>query len=325
MKMNKRNVSAVLVAVFLCLCLPAQSMAADYPDKPITLVVPYSPGGGADSAARVIAPALGTELKQNVVIENKAGASGSIGASYVARSAPDGYTVLFDGSAFIINPVLRKLPYDAERDFIPVSQAISVPNIMVVASNSPFTSLNSFIDAARKNPGKYTFASYGPGSLAQMIGELLKKQANVDIVHIPYKGGAPAIVDVMGGSVDTYFANAASSLGYITGKKLKALAVTSATRMKELPDVPTMAEAGMKDISVLEENGFFLPAGTPSAIVAKLQLAIQNTLKKNEVKEKLDKLGLTPVGSSSTDYAESIKAERKVWVEVVKANRISLE
>lgn len=325
MTIDKRNVSAVLVAVSLCLCLPAQSMAADYPDKPITLVVPYSAGGGADSAARVIAPALGNELKQNVVIENKAGASGSIGASYVARSAPDGYTVLFDGSAFIINPVLRKLPYDAERDFIPVAQAISVPNIMVVASNSPFASLNSFIVAARKDPGKYTFASYGPGSLAQMIGELLKKQANVDIVHIPYKGGAPAIVDVMGGNVDTYFANAASSLGYITGNKLKALAVTSATRMKELPDVPTMAEAGMKDISVLEENGFFLPAGTPPAIVAKLQLAIQNALKKNEVKEKLDKLGLTPVGSSSTEYSESIKAERKVWVEVVKANRISLE
>ena len=196
---------------------------------------------------------------------------------------------------------------------------------MVVANDSPFTSLNSFIAAARKNPGKYTFASYGPGSLAQMIGELLKKQANVDIVHIPYKGGAPAIVDVMGGSVDTYFANAASSLGYITGKKLKALAVTSATRMKELPDVPTMAEAGLKDISVLEENGFFLPAGTPPTIVAKLQLAIQNTLKKGEVKEKLDKLGLTPVGSSSTEYAESIKAERKVWVEVVKANRIALD
>ena len=189
MKMDKLNVSAALVAFSLCLCLPAQSMAADYPDKPITLVVPYSAGGGADSAARVIAPALGNELKQNVVIENKAGASGSIGAAYVARSAPDGYTVLFDGSAFIINPVLRKLPYDAERDFIPVSQAISVPNIMVVASNSPFASLNSFIVAARKDPGKYTFASYGPGSLAQMIGELLKKNANVNIVHIPYKGG----------------------------------------------------------------------------------------------------------------------------------------
>ena len=325
MEMDKLNVSAALVAFSLCLCLPAQSMAADYPDKPITLVVPYSAGGGADSAARVIAPALGNELKQNVVIENKAGASGSIGAAYVARSAPDGYTVLFDGSAFIINPVLRKLPYDAERDFIPVSQAISVPNIMVVASNSPLVSLNSFIAAARNNPGKYTFASYGPGSLAQMIGELLKKNANVDIVHIPYKGGAPAIVDVMGGNVDTYFANAASSLGYITGKKLKALAVTSATRMKELPDVPTMAEAGMKDISVLEENGFFLPAGTPPAIVAKLQLAIQNTLKKDDVKEKLDKLGLTPVGSASMEYSEAIKAERKVWAEVVKANRISLD
>ena len=196
---------------------------------------------------------------------------------------------------------------------------------MVVASNSPFSSLESYIAAARKHPGKYTFASYGPGSLAQMIGELLKKRAGVDIVHVPYKGGAPAIVDVMGGNVDTYFANAASSLGYITGKKLKALAVTSETRMKELPDVPTMAEAGMKAISVLEENGFFLPAGTPPAIVARLQSAVQSALKKDEVKEKLDKLGLTPVGSSSSEYAEYIRSERKLWAEVVKANRITLE
>ncbi len=309
----------------VCAAFSATSRAADYPEKAITLVVPYSPGGGADSAARVIAPALAGELKQPVVIENKAGAAGAIGVAYVARANPDGYTALFDGSAFIINPVLRKLPYDAERDLIPVSQAISVPNIMVVAKNSPYASLADYITAARKEPGKHSFASYGPGSLAQMIGELLKKSARIDVVHVPYKGGAPAIVDVMGGNVDTYFANAASSLPYITGGKLKALAVTSATRMKELPEVPTMAESGFKDIVVHEENGFFLPAGTPAAIVARLQSAIQATLKKDEVKEKLDKLGLAPVGSSPAEYAEYIRTERRQWAEVVKANHIALE
>ena len=325
MKATRLHALSVLMSVVSCLGLSGSASAASFPDKSINLVVPYSAGGGADNAARIIAQALGEELKQSVVIENKGGASGSIGAAYVARSAPDGYTMLYDASSFAINPVLRKLPYNAEKDFIPVSQAVSVPNIMVVAKNSPFDSLNSFITAAQKNPGKYTFASYGPGSLAQMIGELLKKETHIDIVHVPYKGGAPAIVDVMGGQVDTYFANAASSLNYITGGKLKALAVTSATRMKELPNVPTMAESGLKDFSVLEWNGFFLPAGTPPEVVAKLQTAIQNALKKESVQDKLHKLGLTAVGSSSAEFSAFIKAERARWTEVVKANHISLQ
>lgn len=314
-----------LVAALGCLGWPATAAAAQFPDKSITLVVPYSAGGGADNAARIIAQGLGEELKQSVVIENKGGASGSIGAAYVAHSAPNGYTMLYDASSFAINPVLRKLPYDAQKDFIPVSQAVSVPNIMVAAVNSPFTSLQSFVDAARQHPGKYTFASYGPGSLAQMIGELLKKETHIDIVHVPYKGGAPAIVDVMGGQVDVYFANAASSLNYITGHKLKALAVTSAARMKELPDVPTMSESGLKNFSVLEWNGFFLPAGTPPDVVATLQHAIQATLEKQSVQDRLHKLGLTAVGSSSAQFAAFIKSETARWQAVVKANHISLQ
>lgn len=314
-----------LATALACVAGPGSAAAAAFPDKPITLVVPYSPGGGADNAARIIAQGLGEELKQSIVIENKGGASGSIGAAYVARATPNGYTLLYDASSFAINPVLRKLPYDAQKDFIPVSQAISVPNIMVTAMNSPFTSLQSYVDAARKAPGKYTFASYGPGSLAQMIGELLKKETGIDIVHVPYKGGAPAIVDVMSGQVNVYFANAASSLGYITSHKLKALAVTSATRMKELPDVPTMSESGLKNFSVLEWNGFFAPAGTPPEVVARLQQAIQATMKKPAIQEKLHKLGLTPVGSTSAEFAAFVKSETARWREVVKANHISLQ
>lgn len=314
-----------MAAALACVAGPGSAAAAAFPDKPVTLVVPYSPGGGADNAARIIAQGLGEELKQSVVIENKSGASGSIGAAYVARATPNGYTLLYDASSFAINPVLRKLPYDAQKDFIPVSQAVSVPNIMVTAMNSPFTSLQSYIDAARKAPGKYTFASYGPGSLAQMIGELLKKETGIDIVHVPYKGGAPAIVDVMSGQVNVYFANAASSLGYITSHKLKALAVTSATRMKELPDVPTMSESGLKNFSVLEWNGFFAPAGTPPEVVARLQQAIQATMKKPAIQEKLHKLGLTPVGSTSAEFAAFVKSETARWREVVKANHISLQ
>lgn len=300
------------------------AQAAGYPDQPITLVVPYSAGGGADNAARIIAESLSDVAGQSVVIENKGGASGSIGAAYVARAKPDGYTVLYDASAFAINPVLRKLPYDAKKDFIPVSQAVSVPNILVAAENSKFNNLPDFIKAAKEHPGRYTYASYGPGSLAQMAAELLKKDTGVDILHVPYKGGAPAIVDVMGGQVDVYFANAASSLTYVSGGKLKALAVSSAKRMPELPNVPTVAEAGIKGFDVAEWNGFFLPAGTPAEVVTKLQGLVQEALARPATREKLSKLGLTAVGSSAEEFARFIDAEQGRWAEVVKANNIKV-
>jgi len=286
--------------------------------------VPYSAGGGADNAARIIAQGMGEVAGQSVVIENKGGASGAIGAAYVARAKPDGYTVLYDASAFSINPALRKLPYDANKDFIPVSQAVSVPNILVAAPGSPFNNLPDFIKAARANPGKYTYASYGPGSLAQMAGELLKKDAGVDIVHVPYKGGAPAIVDVMGGQVDVYFANAASSLNYVSGGKLKALAVSSGKRMPELPNVATVGEGGIKNFDVVEWNGFFLPAGTSPEVVAKLQDLVQKALARPDTREKLSKLGLTPVGSSAADFAKFVSSEQQRWAEVVKTNSITV-
>ena len=295
MKKTRHAALAALrpVAAALALaCTVGAAHAAGYPDQPITVVVPYSAGGGADNAARIIAQGMGEVAGQSVVIENKGGASGSIGAAYVARAKPDGYTVLYDASAFSINPVLRKLPYDAKKDFIPVSQAVSVPNILVAATGSAFNSLPDFIKAARANPGRYTYASYGPGSLAQMAAELLKKDAKIDVVHVPYKGGAPAIVDVMGGQVDVYFANAASSLNYVSTGKLKALAVSSAARMPDLPNVPTVSESGVKAFDVVEWNGFFLPAGTDPQVVAKLQDLVQKALARPETRDKLAKLCL---------------------------------
>lgn len=313
----------VAAALALAVTLGA-AHAAGYPDQPITVVVPYSAGGGADNAARIIAQGMGEVAGQSVVIENKGGASGSIGAAYVARAKPDGYTVLYDASAFSINPVLRKLPYDAKKDFIPVSQAVSVPNILVAATGSAFNSLPDFVKAARANPGRYTYASYGPGSLAQMAAELLKKDAKIDIVHVPYKGGAPAIVDVMGGQVDVYFANAASSLNYVSTGKLKALAVSSAARMPDLPNVPTVSEGGVNAFDVVEWNGFFLPAGADPQVVAKLQDLVQKALARPETRDKLAKLGLTPVGSSAADFAKFVDAEQVRWAEVVKTNNITV-
>ncbi|WP_086072057.1 tripartite tricarboxylate transporter substrate binding protein [Bordetella genomosp. 9] len=324
MKSQQRKGVAVLAAALAILGLHGAAVAAEYPAQPITLVVPYSAGGGADNAARIIAQGLSEVAKQSVIIENKGGASGSIGAAYVARSAPDGYTVLYDASAFAINAVVRKLPYDPKKDFIPVSQAVSVPNVLVASVDSPFKSVQDFVASAKKQPGKHTFASYGPGSLAQMAGELLKKDASLELVHIPYKGGAPALVDVMSGQVDVYFANAASSINYISGKKLRALAVTSGQRMAELPDVPTMAESGFKDFNVEEWNGFFVPAGTPPAVVARLQTMVQQTLARPDIREKLAKLGLTPVGSSAEEFAKFVESEEKRWADVAKSNNITV-
>ncbi|PNM89209.1 tripartite tricarboxylate transporter substrate binding protein [Achromobacter xylosoxidans] len=327
MKKTRHAALAALRPVAAALALASTlgaAHAAGYPDQPITVVVPYSAGGGADNAARIIAQGMGEVAGQSVVIENKGGASGSIGAAYVARAKPDGYTVLYDASAFSINPVLRKLPYDAKKDFIPVSQAVSVPNILVAATGSAFNSLPDFIKAARANPGRYTYASYGPGSLAQMAAELLKKDAKIDIVHVPYKGGAPAIVDVMGGQVDVYFANAASSLNYVSTGKLKALAVSSAARMPDLPNVPTVSEGGVNAFDVVEWNGFFLPAGTDPQVVAKLQDLVQKALARPETRDKLAKLGLTPVGSSAADFSKFVDAEQVRWAEVVKTNNITV-
>lgn len=327
MKKTRHAALAALRPVAAALALAGTlgaAHAAGYPDQPITVVVPYSAGGGADNAARIIAQGMGEVAGQSVVIENKGGASGSIGAAYVARAKPDGYTVLYDASAFSINPVLRKLPYDAKKDFIPVSQAVSVPNILVAATGSAFNSLPDFIKAARANPGRYTFASYGPGSLAQMAAELLKKDAKIDVVHVPYKGGAPAIVDVMGGQVDVYFANAASSLNYVSTGKLKALAVSSAARMPDLPNVPTVSEGGVNAFDVVEWNGFFLPAGADPQVVAKLQDLVQKALARPETRDKLAKLGLTPVGSSAADFAKFVDAEQVRWAEVVKTNNITV-
>ena len=298
--------------------------AADYPkEQPITLVVPFSAGGGADNAARIIAQGISEVSGQSVVIDNRAGASGSIGATFVARAKANGYTVLYDASSFAINPTLRKLPYDAAKDFIPVSQAVSVPNILVASPQAPYNNLSEFIKAAKANPTKYSYASYGPGSLAQMAAELLKKSTGIQAVHVPYKGGAPALVDVMGGQVDVYFANAASSITYVTSGKLKALAVSSAKRMPELPDVPTVEESGVKPFAVEEWNGFFLPAGTPPEVVKQLQDYVQKALALPDVRTKLAKLGLNPVGSNSADFGKFVAAEQKRWGELVKSNGIT--
>ena len=321
MSLNKTVISFVLGCSVLA---SGAAWSADYPGKAIRLIVPYSAGGGADNAARIIAKGLGDTLKQPIVIENKPGASGSIGATQVARAPADGYTLLYDASSFSINPVLRKLPYDPLKDFIAVSKVVSSPYLMVVPTNSPYESVQSYVDAAKASPGKLTFASYGIGSPVHIVGELLKQETSVDIVHVPYKGGAPALVDVMGGVVDTYFANAASAMSYIRGGKLKALATTAAKRSSDLPDVATMAEQGVK-MDVSEWNGIFAPAGTPEPVISKLSAAISTALKDPATIKQLNNLGMQVEGSSPQAFTSFITNELTRWDAVAKKNNIRLD
>lgn len=317
----KKLVAALLVAS----CVPAVAQAQAYPSKPIRLVVPYSAGGGADNAARILAARLTTTLGQTVVIDNRPGGSGMIGAQAVAQAAADGYTVLYDASTFAVNPALRKMPFDPAKDLVPVSLAVTVPNVLVVPPSAPYKTVQEFVEHARKHPGKMTYASYGAGSAAHLIGELLKNQAGIDLLHVPYKGGAPALTDVMGGQVDSYFANAASGMSYVKSGKLRALAVTSAKRMASMPDVPTLAESGFKNFEVLEWNGFFVPKGTPKEVVTRLSREIQAATADPATRQKLVGLGVDPIGSSPEEFSKFVQTEMSRWGALVKTNNITVE
>lgn len=314
-----------LLAIVAVACVPGSVMAQTYPTKPIRLVVPYSPGGGADNAARILAARLTTTLGQSVVIDNRPGGSGMIGAQAVAQAAPDGYTVLYDASAFAVNPALRKMAFDPAKDLVPVSLAVTVPNIFVVSPSAPYKTVQEFIDYARKHPGDVTYASYGAGSAAHLIGELLKNQAGIDLLHVPYKGGAPALTDLMGGQVNSYFANAASAMSYVKSGKLRALAVTSAKRMPAMPDVPTLAESGFKNFEVLEWNGFFVPKGTSKEVVDRLFKEIQSATTDPATRQKLQGLGVDPVGSSPEAFSKFVQAEMSRWAALVKSNNITVD
>lgn len=301
----------------------AGAHAASFPDKAVRVIVPYSAGGGADAAGRLIGKTLGQKLSQPVIIENKPGAGGSIGASAVASAGADGYTLLFDAASFTINPAIHKLNFDPSR-LKPLVQAVVMPDILVVPPQSPYRSLEELLSAAR-NGENVSYASYGVGSSAHMLGELLNIEAKTNILHVPYKGGAPALVDLMGGLVSTYFASAASSLQLVQAGRLRALAVTSPQRMPELPDVPTIRELGFARLETMEWNGFFVPIETPPSIQAQLERAIQSAVLDPEVQQGLKKIGLTPVARGTDEFQKVVREDMAKWADVVKQAKISVD
>jgi tripartite-type tricarboxylate transporter receptor subunit TctC len=320
----KKTTRVLKTIAAIAACAPLLGWAA-WPDKPIRMVVPYAAGGGADNTARIVAQQMSAALGQQIVIDNRPGAGGVIGEDNVAKAAGDGYTVLYDASAFSVNPALRKLPFDAAKDFIPVSLVATAPQILVVPENAPYRTVAEFLDFARKNPGKLSFASAGGGTGSHLAGEALNEQAKVNLMHVPYKGGAPALTDLMGGQVSAYFGNVASTLGYVKSGKLRALAVSSTRRVPALPDTPTLGESGLPGYNVVEWNGVFLPKGTPADIVQKLGKAVQAAVNDPTVRQKLLQLGLEPAGTTPEAFARFVQDETSRVSALVRARNIRVD
>jgi tripartite-type tricarboxylate transporter receptor subunit TctC len=304
----------------------SQALAQDFPTRPIRFVVPYPPGGGTDIIARIVQPKLSEALGQTIVIENRGGAGGAVGTEAAARSAPDGYTFLFTLSSHTINPLLYKLNYDVERDFVPVSMIVSVPQLIAAHPDAPARTLKEMVAAARARPGFLAFASVGNGTPSHIAGELLKLKAGIDMVHIPYKGGGPAVTDTVAGQVPFLFVTAPAALSQVRAGRLRALAVTTQKRSAAAPEIPTVAEAlGMPDYEVDSWYAMFAPAKTPPAMVARMQKEAARVVRLPEVRQKLLEQGADAVGGTAEELDRVVKSELKRWAEVIRDAGIKLE
>lgn len=320
----KQWMKPVLVTASMVIGMSAAH--AQWPDKPIKLVVPYPAGGAADNTARIMAQHLGERLKQQIIVDNRPGASGTIGAAYVAKAPADGYTLLLDATSYAVNPSLfPKLSYDPAKDLAPVSLIMQVPLLMLVPANSPYISVASFVKAAKEKPGKITFASAGTGGAQHLAAELFAQSEKISMTHIPYKGGAPALTDLIGGQVDLMFSATTASGTFVKSGKLKPLAITSSKRLDGFPQVPTVAESGVKGFEVTEWNGLFAPADTPKPILARLEEETRIVVASPAVASRFAELGVQGVGSSSKDFAAFVKSETAKWSSVIKAGSIKVD
>lgn len=316
-----------LLGATLGMCFSSVAWAADYPVRPVTLVVPFAAGGTTDIIGRLVAEALGRELGQVVVVENRAGAGGSIGTAYVAAAKPDGYTLgVATVSTHGINPaVYVKLPFDAQRDFQPISNLAAVPNVMAVNPGVPAQDMDSFVKLVKAEPGKYTYASAGNGSVSHMMGELFKTTAGVDMLHVPYRGVGPALVDTLAGQVHVLYDNLPSSLPQIKSGGLRALAVASAARSPAAPDVPTFAELGLEALNEPAWFGLVAPAGIAPDVLNTLHQATLKVLNSEGVKQKLASLGAVPIGDTPEQFAQTIADTIALNAQVAKKAKIEIK
>jgi tripartite-type tricarboxylate transporter receptor subunit TctC len=306
--------------------LAAGAFAQGYPAKPVKVVVPYPPGGPTDIVARVVSQKLAEQTGQQFLVENRAGAGGNIGAEAVARAPADGYTLLVATTAHAINPSLFKsLGYDLQKDFAPVSQLTGGPLVIVVNPSLPAKSVQELIALAKSKPGKLNFASSGNGQSTHLSAELFSSMAGIKMNHVPYKGSAPALTDVIGGQADLMFDTMLSAMPQVKTGKLRALAVTSAARSPAAPDLPTVAESGLPGYAAIAWNGLLAPAGTPKDVVAKLNAELKKTLETADVKERFAAQGFAAAWSPPEQYAAFIQSELAKWAKVVKASGATLD
>jgi tripartite-type tricarboxylate transporter receptor subunit TctC len=317
---------SIIAAALLTAAVAGNALAQSWPAKPIRYLVPFPPAGATDITARIIADKIAGPLGQPVVVENRPGAAGNVGSELVAKAAPDGYTLLQCTVAQSISQTLyAKLNYDLEKDLAPVAMIALVPNVMEVNPSVPAKSVAEFIALAKSKPGKINFASSGSGTSIHMSAEMFMMMTGVKMVHVPYKGSGPALADLLGGQVDVMFDNLTSSIGYIKSGRLRALAVTTATRYPELPDVPTMQEAGVAGYEATAWFGMLAPKGTPKSVVTRINSEVNKALAQADVKEKLAQQGAVASAWTPEQFGQFIHNEIAKWGQVVKASGAKVE
>ena len=328
--MTKRQTLALLACALASATLPAanaQAPAASWPSKPIRWVVPFPPGGAMDAIARTLGEKAGKTLGQPFVIENKPGAGGNIGADFVAKQPGDGYTLMITSIGMATNkPLYGKLSYDPIKDFAPVSLLAVVPNVLVTNATQPdVKTAQDVIAAARKTPGKLTYASAGNGTSIHLAGEVFTSLAQVDMLHVPYKGSGPAVSDLLGGQVNYMFDSITSARPHIESGKLRALGLTTAKRSKSLPNVPTLAEAGLPGYEVSPWFAVFMPAATPKDILAKVNAALLEAMNDPDVVKRFETIGAEPVGSTPEEMAQHLARESERWTKLIQERGIKLD
>ncbi|RYE81491.1 MAG: tripartite tricarboxylate transporter substrate binding protein [Oxalobacteraceae bacterium] len=326
--MNEILKAAAIATMALAAITAPVAQAQAWPDHPITLVVPFPPGGSTDQVARALAPRLGAKLKQSVLVENRAGAAGTIGAAWAKRAAPDGYTFLVTSlGPLVIAPHLLKaqMQYDPQKDFDPITVAVQSPNVLIVPATSPHKTVADVIAFEKANPGKMSFASSGSGTSDHLTAELFWQVTGTTGVHVPYKGGAQAQTDVMGGQVDASFQNINAVIGFIKAGKMRALGITSAKRSAVLPDVPTMNEAGVKNLEVTSWQAVVAPKGMPVSIRDKFQATVVEVLNEQTVTEPFVSLGFEMVANSPAQFTAFQQADYARWKKVIETGKISLD
>jgi len=324
-RLNRRHalaLAAALAATGAC----AQQQGAAWPDKPIRLIVPYAAGGGTDVFARIIAEGLGKRLGQSVIVDNKPGGNGQIGITAVKNAAPDGYTVLFSLTSIIQNPLLYpNAGFDPYKDFVPVSEAGRLPIVFTVRASLGVDTLDGFIKLAKAAPGKYSYGSFGNGSSAHLYGEILQDNAGIQLLHVPYKGEAPAITDLLGGSVDAVFVSGKALAPHVAAGKAKSLAVVGTQRAPVVESVPTFKELGLPGMESVGWFGVYLPAGAPPAIAQRLSAEVAQVVKSPESTPRIEGLGIIAVGSTPEQLTATMRADEARWRQVIQAKNIRLD